>query len=1662
LLDNSSDVLGEYTGLTLDNAKLVVKDSHGCYFSASSPALTLLPSPIVKLDVKEGTYNRNIPFVINDKNRTVEVTVCPGGSAKIMSYAEKTQTGADQYMYNWTKDGVVGTASSRLGYAGIKEAYVPSKLTGNYDDEGYFEVSTGDLVSANYGLTIKGSDNPNACSVDWKIYVNSSPSIASFESVERKCPNEKAEFVINGIKKVDKLELAYYRNEGGKLVEDKTLRENVPGFTSEGGKWYITNIANASNLKGADVVKYVATVTNEQDCTEEVPFIFSNLAAPVVTYTIKNGTEDVAKTVSTDPNDNVTLWTAEPVCPGTILTITLNNASADMTNYYVIKDAEGNSYGPTTSDRYNKSTPYTFRYTVPAVAAGGEVIRFTVNTDGMNGSVAQCAITEKLAIQVKPTVQFDMAASASQITPVSSASLVNNEKNTYCSGEKFYFYVRPYNENGELTNASVKVQNTALLAQPSTDKETIFNNGTLGYGMSGAQSDALGQYQTLKVSVTDGGCTSEGEYKVYVKPLPVVKTTKVYACPNSTFEGQLGDQGTANATVNEDNTIAKVDYAFQSTTNGTTTASQQSYDVTSLTQSFTAPVPVDGTTYSVGGVVTAKDGCTAEFTAEVALYPTPIFDAKAVKISGETVSELGDDEVICQGSPYAIKLKNNSTTAVVFKVKDNFGNQVGADINVASGGERQTTTFIAPNERTTVAYTISCITDNGCEGTESHVSVKVGVKPTLDFAPVAAVCSDPNGGQTPVTVTAAIGATNTANAGTIDFDNGVTGTFTASTLEIKNPLLSLQSYDENRTYSATYTDGNGCQSDPVTVTLSQVATPIISAQVEKDKVCPNDNNRVLLDDASSDFSKGYRYKLYAAEKDGNNKYQINGTAIKSWVIGNTITSGNRTYGVIDLPRQSASGVYMYAVESENTVNGKVCRDTAFFEYKVNQLPTIDLVVYKNSVAAANEINNGDAVCPETPLIFQVKNTSYNVMSTDWTLSSDKQNGNAPATSLNDASTDINWVSMDRAGTETVTILAVNDECSADIRFQYGVSTPAALRITSSETKLPADGTTLFCEGDTRKKTLTASGTSSTFSDFVWKKEGDVTTLSTENTLEISADDDIVYIVTAKDANGCEASAREIVKTVALPAITLNADPKIICSGEAVTLTSQKLPASYNIYGDNYSFKVRFDKDGDVATTADQTAFDLPISTLSDKATANVSSSNMTASTAYAYPQVTIDNGDVCVGGMASTTVKVIPSPSIVSVVKVRGAEANKKTNSETYMLCSSDAYTVEVNVKSDMFSGVNPSYTSATDFEISVDGVTKTVKGQNVAKFDMSATTGALTHSISITPIIDGNKRGACMAQGTISVDVYANPTIKLYTSNAQHTTNVDATASDGLAGAYLCASAGSPIGSVWINSFMTVDESTTMKSIEWAADNYSVPANNTQTSVEISRAVSGLKARITDNNGCVSDWSSSLAVELCEIAAPRVSVAKGCEGEAVSVILGDANSDVTTNNTLMNSMYTHYFLSYDNKTVERYLADDITDKDAQGRPYYSIPVAGVTTGTVFTASAYNSCGTTADYLSAECKSDPNTATATYNVSVTPQLKVTFQSLDNKEIDKVCPNTSFNVYVEVENFTSTANLTDSEKVLDLELSYVDNGQTKVQRGSISFNTNDENTKKTFF
>ncbi|MEE0083189.1 MAG: hypothetical protein UE068_03110, partial [Paludibacteraceae bacterium] len=430
--------------------------------------------------------------------------------------------------------------------------------------------------------------------------------------------------------------------------------------------------------------------------------------------------------------------------------------------------------------------------------------------------------------------------------------------------------------------------------------------------------------------------------------------------------------------------------------------------------------------------------------------------------------------------------------------------------------------------------------------------------------------------------------------------------------------------------------------------------------------------------------------------------------------------------------------------------------------------------------------------------------------------------------------------------------------------------------------------------------------------------------------------------------------------------------------------------------------------------------------------------------------------------MASTTIKVIPSPAIVSAVKVQGKTV-KQVPDKTgpYMLCSSDAYTVDVNVNSDMFSGTNPSYSSATDFEISVDGVTKTVKGSNVAKFDMSATTSTLTHSISIIPIIDGNKRGSCMAEGTISVDVYTNPTIKLYTSKEKHTTNVDATDIDGLTGAYLCSSAGMPIGSVWVNSYMTVDGSTTMKSIEWAADNYSVSAVNNPTSVEISRAVSGLKARITDNNGCVSDWSSPLAVELCEIATPRVSVAKGCEGEAVTVILGDANSDVTTNNSLMSSVYTEYTLSYDGKSVSRNLPEDLAGTDAQGRSYYSITVADVNNNTEFIATAENTCGSASGYLKTNCVSNPNEAKSTYNVSVAPQLKVTFASdVDgNNVIDKICPNTSFYVFVEAENLAD--NMTDAEKVLDLDLSYVDNGQVKNQRGSIAYNGTPA-SKKSFF
>jgi len=744
----SNEVVTESANMAgVNEVYVIAKDENGCTYTSPTASVNLTSSPVVDLYINPDSYKQEIE-VKNNITRTVTLEVCPGGKVKVTPFSTDPAASASKYKFQWydATNAISGTeVLATVGNAGTNSGVYTSG-----------EVELGKGV---HTLTVKAE---GGCKTTWTVYVQESAGKITLGDIAKVCPGDPLTIDVDGAKSVLSVNFVVEETQGSTPV--KTVTDF--SWKTSSNQLVISKVVDVSLYASAYQYYYEVEFTNDDNCSEKKTFIPKNLAAPLVTYTVKSGSQEIGKTSSIDPTDNVTLWTTEPVCAGTVLTITLNNASADMTNYYVIKDAEGNSYGPTTSGRFSKSDPYSFQYTVPAVAAGGEVIRFTVKTDGMNGNVAQCAITEKLAIQVKPTVQFDMAASASQITSVSSASLASNEKNTYCDGEKFYFYVRPYNENGELASATVKVQNTALLAQPSTDKETIFNNGTLGYGMSGAQSDALGQYQTLKVSVMDDGCTSEGEYKVYVKPLPVVKTTKVFACPNSTFEVQLGDQGTTNATVNEDNTIAKVDYAFQSTTNGTTTASQQSYDVTSLTQSFTAPTPAEGTTYSVGGVVTAKDGCTAEFTAEVALYPAPSFEAKAVKTDGSDITD-----VICQGEPYAIKLINTSSTAVVFKVKDNFGNQIGTDINVAAGAERTTNTFVAPNEKTTKEYLISCTTNNGCEGTDAQVSVEVGVKPTLDFAPVAAVCSDPNGGQTPVTVTAAIGATNTANAGTITFDN---------------------------------------------------------------------------------------------------------------------------------------------------------------------------------------------------------------------------------------------------------------------------------------------------------------------------------------------------------------------------------------------------------------------------------------------------------------------------------------------------------------------------------------------------------------------------------------------------------------------------------------------------------------------------------------------------------------------------------------------------------------------------------------------------------------------------------------------------------------------------------------------------------------------------
>ncbi|MCR5248260.1 MAG: hypothetical protein K6E14_10815, partial [Paludibacteraceae bacterium] len=492
---SSGDVLASKVNGTYIKAYTIITDNRGCKYRSTDADINLTSAPDVSLFVTPGSY-KNID--VDNANLNLSIEVCPDAETQITAVS-KDNVGL---YYQWFK--VEGSTNTN-----IDENMV---LSSTREVGGMSFKSAGEeksLGKGHYQLKAYSSSQPDACVTTWNVYIQESAGRITLGDIAKVCPGDPLTIDVEGAKAVLAVNFVVEETQGATPV--KTVADF--SWKTSSNQLVISKVADVSLYASAYQYYYEVEFTNDDNCSEKKTFIPKNLAAPLVTYTIKNGSTEIGKTSSIDPTDNVTLWTAEPVCPGTVLTITLTNASADMTNYYVIKDAEGNSYGPTTSGRYGRSDPFSFQYTVPAVAAGGEVIRFTVKTDGMNGNVAQCAITEKLAIQVKPTVQFDMAASATQIANVTSASLASNDKNTYCVGENFYFYVRPYNENGELANASVKVQNTALLSQASTDKETIFGEGVLGYGMSGAQSDALGQYQTLKVSVSDNGCTADGEYK---------------------------------------------------------------------------------------------------------------------------------------------------------------------------------------------------------------------------------------------------------------------------------------------------------------------------------------------------------------------------------------------------------------------------------------------------------------------------------------------------------------------------------------------------------------------------------------------------------------------------------------------------------------------------------------------------------------------------------------------------------------------------------------------------------------------------------------------------------------------------------------------------------------------------------------------------------------------------------------------------------------------------------------------------------------------------------------------------------------------------------------------------------------------------------------------
>ncbi|HET7433613.1 MAG TPA: hypothetical protein VFN10_02750, partial [Thermoanaerobaculia bacterium] len=923
-------------------------------------------------------------------------------------------------------------------------------------------------------------------------------------------------------------------------------------------------------------------------------------------------------------------------------------------------------------------------------------------------------------------------------------------------------------------------------------------------------------------------------------------------------------QGTYRITFNPDATATNIHVSVVATDANGCTSAPRVWDiaVTNPDATITASGP---TSFCQGGTVTLTAAAgytylwsTGATTRSITVANSGTYTVRVSSTTNTGCSKLSDPVVVTVSQPTTPTISASGATTFCEGGSVTLTSSPSASYLWSNGATTQSITVNASG-----SYTVTTTDANGCSATSAAkaVTVNTATTPTITASGSTLLCEGAN-----VTLTASAGATYLWSTG-------------ATTRSIAAYLPG--------SYSVTVTDANGCSAtSAATIVTTETATVQVSGDTTA--ICPGGQIH-LTSNVTNGTATSYQW------------YGFGGTPIAGATGPSlTLTPSQSSYAFLRIGTTNGctvqSNTFTYTVHQPAatiTANGP----TTFCEggnvaltandgasWLWSNGATTQSITVANSGAynvTVTDANGCSATSTDTVVtVNALPSASISGPSSFCTGSSVTLTASAATSYLWSTGATTQSITVSAGGTYSVTVSNAN-----------GCSASASQVVT--ENALPSasiSGPSSFCTG--ASVTLTAAAASS----YLWS------TGATTQSITVSAGG--TYSVTVSNANGCSASASQVVTENALPTASISG-PSSFCTGSSVTLTASAassylwstgaITQSITVSaGGTYSVTVTNTNDCTASASKTVTENALPSASISGASSFCTGSNvTLTASAASSYLwstgattqsitvsaggtyTVTVTNASGCTATASKTvTENALPTASISGASSFcTGSNVTLTASAASSYLWSTGAttqsitvsaggtYTVSVTNANGCTASASKTVTENALPTASISGASSFCTGSNVTLTASAATsylwsTGATTQSITVS------------AGGTYTVTV---TNASGCTASASKTVTQNALPSASITGA---------------SSFCTGGNVTLTAS---AASSYLWSTGATTQSITVS-AGGTYSVTVTNANGCTASASKTVT----ENALPTASISGAssfCTGSNVTLTASAASS---------------------------------------------------------------------------------------------------------------------------------------------------------------------------